>query len=152
MKIKKNILKWGLENILLLICKIVLCGIIFSLCTHLGFLKSKKFQKRVGQLKNFKNALEIFKTKIKYTKQPIKEVFEELGNQIEGETGQVFFSVLEYEDINIGWTESLLSSNLALSIEDLEILSNLGNTLRKNRFRRTNKPNRFSKQFFRYTN
>ena len=92
-------------------------------------MKSKKFQTRVGQLKNFKNAMEIFKSKIRYTQQPVGEVFHELSEQIDGKVGEVFSKSLEYGDINIGWVESLLSVGLELNSEDLEILSNLGNTL-----------------------
>lgn len=70
--------------------KMVLYSLIFILCTYLGILKSKVYINRLNALKDFKEALNIFKTKIRFTYATLPEIFKEIGESIEGDVGQVF--------------------------------------------------------------
>ena len=53
---------------------------IFGLSTAIGFLISKSYQNRVVELKEFKNILNIMKTKIKFTYEPLGEILKEISN------------------------------------------------------------------------
>ncbi len=62
--------------------KIIIYSFIFLLSSLIGFLKSKKYVSRVDELKEFKNSLNQFKTKIKYTYEPIPDIFLEISNNL----------------------------------------------------------------------
>ena len=47
--------------------KILIYSSIFLVCSTIGLLKSQKYTYRVEKLKEFKNALNMFKTKIRFT-------------------------------------------------------------------------------------
>jgi len=49
------------------IIKTIIYILIFSTCTYIGIIKSSKYSKRVDELKTFKDALNMFKMKIKFT-------------------------------------------------------------------------------------
>ena len=70
--------------------KIIIYSCIFLSCSAIGLLISKKYEERVNQLKEFKNALNMFKTKIKFTYEPIPEIFEEISKQMQTNTGRIF--------------------------------------------------------------
>lgn len=50
--------------------KTILLFAIFSLSTVIGILISKMYENRVKELRQFKNILNIIKTKIKFTYEP----------------------------------------------------------------------------------
>ena len=56
--------------------KFIICFFIILICTYLGMEKSKEFEKRVVELRKIKNAFNYFKSKIEFTYEPIKEIFE----------------------------------------------------------------------------
>ena len=66
--------------------KIVIYTFIFLSCSLIGILVSNKYRNRVNELKEFKNALNIFKTKIRYTYEQslnkLNEVKEETKKEI----------------------------------------------------------------------
>ena len=66
--------------------KIIIYSCIFLSSSTIGLLISKKYEERVIQLKEFKNALNMFKTKIKFTYEPIPEIFEQISKQIQTNT------------------------------------------------------------------
>jgi len=51
---------------------------------------SKKYVMRVKELEEMKNALNMFKSKIKFTYEPIPEIFNEIGRNTSKGVGQVF--------------------------------------------------------------
>ena len=53
--------------------------IILASTTYIGILISKKYLNRVKDLKEMKNALNIFSTKIKFTYEPIPQTFKEIS-------------------------------------------------------------------------
>ena len=56
---------------------------IFGLSTAIGFLISKSYQNRVVELKEFKTILNIMKTKIKFTYEPLAEIFKQIAKDNE---------------------------------------------------------------------
>ena len=55
--------------------------IILASTTYIGILISKKYLNRVKDLKEMKNALNIFSTKIKFTYEPIPQTFKEISEK-----------------------------------------------------------------------
>ena len=74
----------------MLIFKIVIYSFIFLSSSLIGILISKKYSNRVNELQEFKNALNIFKTKIRYTYEPIPEIFKEISKNVNPKVGYVF--------------------------------------------------------------
>lgn len=119
----------------MVIIKSILYILIFTICTYIGIIKSKKYCKRVDELKSFKDALNMFKMKIKFTYEPIPEIFGEIGNNLKNNIGQVFTNSSTYmkdTSANQAWGKSILNSNnLNINDEDKTILLKLGKLLGK---------------------
>lgn len=112
---------------------ITLILILFS-SSYIGILISKKYSNREKDLKEMKNALNMFLTKIKLTYSPIPEIFEEISTKTKNNIGQIFKIAsenMEYVPAGIAWEESLNSSNTNMNKEDIEILRGLSNLLGK---------------------
>ena len=98
--------------------KIIIYSFILLASTLIGILISKKYSNRVTELKEFKNALNIFKTKIKYTYEPIPEIFFEISESINSNIGKVFKNAAKKMNVYTAGE----AWNLALKLDDLNIL------------------------------
>lgn len=67
----------------MLIIKSLILLVIMGTCTQIGIMKSKIYKYRLEQLQEIKNILNIFKTKIKFTYEPIPEIFENIAENTE---------------------------------------------------------------------
>lgn len=74
----------------MLVFKIIIYTFIFLNSSLIGILISKKYTNRVNELQEFKNALNIFKTKIRYTYETIPEIFAEIAKSVNPNVGYVF--------------------------------------------------------------
>lgn len=108
--------------------------LIFSTCTYIGILQSKRYSQRVDELKIFKEALNIFKTKIKFTYEPVPDIFKEIGNNLKNNVGEIFLisskkmSILTASD---AWENTIQGAeNLNLNKEDKNIMLKLRKTTR----------------------
>jgi stage III sporulation protein AB len=114
--------------------KILIYTFIFLSSSLIGILVSKKYANRVNELKEFKNALNIFKTKIKYTYEPIPDIFKEIGISLNSNISNVFrmasnkMNLLSAGD---AWRIALDIDSLNINDEDRNILNNLGKLLGK---------------------
>ena len=118
----------------MLIIKIIIYTFIFSFSSLIGILISKKYSNRVNELKEFKNALNIFKTKIRYTYEPIPEIFMEISKNVNSNISDVF--KLAADKMNIltageAWNMALKFEELNINQEDITVLNNLGKLLGK---------------------
>ena len=77
------------------VIKYLMLLLILLSSTYIGILISKKYTNRVKELKQMKNALNIFSTKIKFTYEPIPEMFYEISNKIEAQIGEIFKNASE---------------------------------------------------------
>ena len=112
---------------------IVLCSIFLS-SFYIGVLISKKYSNRVKELKEMKNALNMFETKIKFTYASLPEIFEEISNKIENSVGEIFKkSVEKMNKLPAGkaWEEAIDEVNINLKKEDKIIIKGLGRLLGK---------------------
>ena len=88
------------------IIKYFILFIILVVCSLIGKYLSQKYVIRVNELEEIKNALNIFKTKIKFTYQPIPEIFDEIVQVSNQNIGQIFYLAKEKmknETANIAW-------------------------------------------------
>ena len=106
----------------------------FGLTINLGVQVSKQYKNRYIELKEMKNALNAFKTKIKYERQPIQEVFLEVSKNLETNVKEVFTLASEYLKNNpadISWTKALEDADTYMVEEDIRVLKILNKLLGK---------------------
>lgn len=112
---------------------ILLIGILIA-SILIGRLISKKYVDRVKELKEMKNALNIFKTKMRFTYEPIPDIFEEIAKQLtNGNIATIFLIAskkMKQKTAGQAWEEALEEEN-NLNKEDKEILNSLSRLLGK---------------------
>ena len=114
--------------------KYIILTIIFIICASIGVLYSKKYKSREEELKEFKRALNIFKTKIKYTYEPIPDIFSEIATNFSGNISNVFRkSSEEMINNNAGesWKIAIDNVYTNLNKEDKDVLKSLSKQLGK---------------------
>ena len=105
---------------------------IFFICSYLGIYKAKYFENRVIELNKFQNALVMFKGKIEFTYEPIKNIFEEISKIIYENNENIFKNIVERDcDICSSWNEEIMIIKNCLNMEDREIIKMLGKMLGK---------------------
>ena len=122
----------------------------------IGKIIAKKYSYRVEELEEMKNALNIFKNKIKFTYSPIGEIFEEISQNTSIKNISNIFTQaknnMNNQTAGEAWDKSLEEINTNMKEEDIKKLKSLSKLLRKFRRRRTNKPNRTHRRIFRNPN
>lgn len=121
---------------------IILLGI-FGGSFWIGILISKRYKNRVLELREFKEVINIIETKIRFTYEPLKEIFEEIS-KIPNKISNIFKDMsdnMQKNDVTTSWNMAIESSKAKLSLndEDINIIKGLGKFLRQNRCRRSNK-------------
>ena len=105
---------------------------IFGLSTAIGFLISKSYQNRVVELKEFKNILNIMKTKIKFTYEPLVEIFKQIAKDNDTEIEKIFGQManqLSYYQAKDVWENCIQDADISIKQEDKDILKKLGKLL-----------------------
>lgn len=118
----------------MLILKIIIYITIFACSSYIGILFSRKYSSRVDELKDFKNAFNIFKTKLKYTYAPLDEIFMDVSKSIKGVVGVTFLDIcnnMKIENATDSFNNAIDTVNLNLTIEDKETIKNLSKLLGK---------------------
>ena len=112
---------------------LVIFGII-GISSYLGILKSKSFEIRVEELKKIQSSLNMFKSKIEFTYEPIKDIFEEISAVIYLNQSNIFQNtVLEMNhfDSSQAWYQAIDITPNHLNREDKSTLKMLGKLLGK---------------------
>ena len=120
--------------------KFILLFFVLSGSSYVGILTSKRYSNRTEELKKIKTAISMLETKIKFTYEPLPEIFEQISKTIPDNVGKIFkvaSSKLKNTTVKEAWKEAVDTVNLCISKEDKNILKELGNLLRSNRCRRT---------------
>lgn len=118
----------------MLILKIVIYIAIFASSSYVGILFSRKYSNRVNELKDFKNAFNIFKTKLRYTYAPLNEIFMDISKSIKGIVGETFLDIcnsMKIQDATESFNSAIDTTNLNLTVEDKETIKNLSKLLGK---------------------
>ena len=114
--------------------KVFVLLLIFLACLKVGKIIAKKYSNRVTELKEMKNALNMFLTKIKFTYESVPESFTEIGNNIAEPIGKIFrISAENMKEKSAGeaWEEAVEKIETSLSQEDKSIIKGLGRMLGK---------------------
>ena len=114
------------------IVKYIILFLILMLSSSLGKILSKKYIHRLEELEEMKNSLNIFKNKIKFTYEPIPDIFEEISKTKVKNIGEIFERAREKMDnktANLAWEESIEESNNNLKEDDKNILKTLSKLL-----------------------
>ena len=113
--------------------KYILLFFIFIASNLIGKTISQKYKFRLNELEEIKNALNIFKTKIKFTYSTIGEIFEELSEKSTKTNIRSLFknakNFLEKHSASEAWQYALENTNTNMKQEDIEVLKNLGKLL-----------------------
>ena len=116
----------------MIILKIIILILIFITSYLIGNKIAKQYSKRVEELEDMKNSLNILETKIRFSKEPLSVIFKEIGNLSKNK--EIFKKANENMRTMLAgdsWKEAIENSNTNLKKEDIEILSTLGNMLGK---------------------
>ena len=106
--------------------------LILILATMIGRFLSKKYVYRLEELEDIKNALNILKSKIKFTYEPIPEIFEEISKTSSRNISELFKTAkIKMNDLtaNEAWEEAIEESQNNLKKEDKDVLKTLSKLL-----------------------
>lgn len=112
--------------------KTILLFVIFSLSTGIGILISKMYENRVKELRQFKNILNIIKTKIKFTYEPLTEIFNQISQEKSSKIEEIFENMtykLAFENVKYSWMDAIQEADISITQEDKDILKELGKVL-----------------------
>lgn len=119
----------------MIVVKFLILLLIFGSSTLVGWLIAKKYENREKELKDMKNALNIFETKIKFTYASLPEIFGEIGEQFkENIVGEIFrksANLMKEKSAGESWNESIDKVSSNISQEDKVVLKNLSKLLGK---------------------
>lgn len=107
---------------------IVICSM------RIGILISKKYVFRLDELDELKNNFSIIENKIKYTYQPLEEIFNEVAEISSYEIANLFRNTAENikeKGAENSWKDEIKKSELSLKKEDKEVLKEFGVLLGK---------------------
>ncbi len=113
--------------------KIIILFFILIICTSIGMLKAKVYNNRVMELKKVKNSLEVLKSKIEFTYEPIQDIFQEISNIVYANQANIFQETVENIG-KFGVTESwarAVEKNADLNEEDKSTIKMFGKLLGK---------------------
>lgn len=112
--------------------KYILLIAIFGLSTAIGMTIAKTYENRVIELKEFKNILNMMKTKIKFTYEPLAEIFKQIANNNETNVEKIFGQManqITYFQTREVWENCIQESDISINQEDKDILKKLGKLL-----------------------
>lgn len=111
--------------------------LIFILSILIGKYIANRYIFRLKELEEIKNALNIFKSKIKFTYEPIPEIFEEISMNTSSNISYLFINAKEKmknETAAVAWEETIDDFSGNLNNEDKQVIKTLSKLLRGNRY------------------
>ena len=117
----------------MIILKVLIFGLIILICSKLGIMKAKNYDNRVIELKKVKSSLEVLRSKIEFTYEPIKDIFCEISNIVYKNDNNIFQKSLENIDsvgVYNSWNNAV-EENIYLNNEDKETIKMFGKLLGK---------------------
>lgn len=109
--------------------------LVFLSATLIGKYISQKYKFRLDELEEIKNALNIFKSKIKFTYEPIPEIFEEISENSNKNIAQLFKNTktkMETTSASKAWEDAVDNYSGNLNYEDKQAIKTLSKLLRNN--------------------
>ena len=118
----------------MIILKYIMIFLVFLISFLIGNLISKKYILRVKELKDFKNALNIIESKIKFTYEPLPEIFIQTSKLLSKNISAIFTQAsnnMKSLNAEEAWNKSLEEASTNLYKEDIENMKNFGKMLGK---------------------
>ena len=109
----------------MVLVKMILLFLVLISTSILGIIISKKYINRVNELKELKNAIQMIETKMKFTYEPIPNIFYDISKMLKTKVADLFKeSSIKMKSISASnaWEETLRTSRNNLTIEDINIL------------------------------
>ena len=116
----------------MLIIKYIMLFLVFASASLIGKYLSKKYVYRLEELEELRNSLDILKTKIKFTYEPLPEIFDEISKISKKNVAQIFKTAKENmnsENAGIAWNQAIESNQNNLNDEDKEVLKMMSKML-----------------------
>lgn len=114
------------------IIKYFMLLLVFIASSLIGRCIAKKYSYRLEELEEIKNILNVFKSKIRFTYEPIPEIFREIASNAQENIGQIFEKAgKNMQDFSAGeaWEKAVQTSETNLTNEDLHVLLMLSKML-----------------------
>ena len=116
------------------VIKYIILLLIFLSSSMIGRLLSKKYYYRLEELEEIKNALNLFKTKIKFTYSSIPEIFKEIAEGSNQNISKIFENTvhnLKTMPATEAWNKAIdeTKENTNLNEEDIKIIKGLSKQL-----------------------
>ena len=102
----------------------------------IGKFLSKIYVYRLQELEEIKNCLNIFKSKIKFTYEPIPEIFKQISENTNKNVSKLFSNAVEKmqtDSAGVAFEKSVDEYSGNLNIEDKQAVKSLSKLLRNNR-------------------
>lgn len=118
----------------MVILKCLLLVIVFIVTAYGGVLISNKYKNRVIDLKEMQSALNMLEAKIKFTYNPLPDIFEEIAEHFNPNISHIFrMASIKMETINAkqAWEQAIDLSYTNLNKEDISTIKGLGKLLGK---------------------
>ena len=114
--------------------KYIMLFILFILANLIGRILSQKYVYRLNELNEFKNFLNIFKTKIRFTCDTIPDIFQDFSEKTKKNISKIFCLAnkkMKYETAGQAWEEAIEEAKPELNLkeEDLNVIKMLAKML-----------------------
>lgn len=116
------------------ILKFIFLICIFSISTFIGISISKKYSLREKELIDLRRAMQIFEEKIKFTYEPIPDVFYYISECINNNIGEIFFEAsnnMQVMSSSEAWEKACDISKNSLTNDDVVMIKGLAKMLGK---------------------
>ena len=116
------------------ILKIIMLIMIVLACMLIGIIISKRYSKRVEELREIRTALNMLETKIKFTYEPLPEIFNQISSNLSQNMGEIFAKASSNMNNMLAkeaWEKALDKNNFNMNQEDINILKKMGGLLGK---------------------
>lgn len=120
----------------MIIIKFIMLSIIFISSILIGKYISDQYSERLKELEEIRNSLNIFKSKIRFTYEPIPQIFEEISKNTTKNISNLFKNAKEKMNkmtASKAWEEVTEKFNGNLNSEDKQAIKTLSKLLRHNR-------------------
>lgn len=118
----------------MIVIKGVILFLIFASSTLAGIVIAKSYKNRVIDLEEMKNALNMLETKMRFTYEPIPEIFKEISQNMKSSVSNIFIQAannMKDQTAGIAWSVALDSSQTNMKEEDITVLKRLNKLLGK---------------------
>ena len=118
----------------MIIVKYIIICLVFLICFLLGNIISKRYTLRVKELKDFSNALNIIENKIKFTYEPLLEIFIQTSRLLSENMSNIFIKASGYMkefSSEEAWNKGVDDISTYLNKEDIEKIKSFGKLIGK---------------------